>query len=67
MNHDDTKLKIVRLLEPSLCFSCRHAAVVNVEMEDGVRRRMMHCKRLDCDNWATEEIKGTPRNIQEGF
>ena len=55
MQNENTKLKIVRLLEPVLCMSCRHATIANVEMENGSSRRMLHCKRLDCDNWQTED------------
>jgi hypothetical protein len=65
-NENNTKLRIVRLLEPSLCLSCRHAAIATVEMESGSSRRMLHCKRLDCDNWQTEETNETPRSIYEG-
>lgn len=65
MNHEDTKLKIVRLLEPSLCLSCRHASIANVEMTNGTSRRMLHCKRLDCDNWQTEETAESPRSIYQ--
>ncbi|HEV2472888.1 MAG TPA: hypothetical protein VGS41_09500 [Chthonomonadales bacterium] len=62
---NNTKLRIVRLLEPSLCLSCRHAAIATVEMASGTSRRMLHCKRLDCDNWQTEETTETPCSIQE--
>ncbi len=66
MKNEDTKLRIVRLLEPSLCLSCRHAAIATVEMSSGNSRRMLHCKRLDCDNWQTEETDDTPTNICDG-
>lgn len=66
MQNENTKLRIVRLLEPSLCLSCRHAAIATVEMENGSNRRMLHCKRLDCDNWQTEESDETPRSIYDG-
>ncbi|HLH78872.1 MAG TPA: hypothetical protein VKV29_01170 [Chthonomonas sp.] len=65
MKNEDTRLKIVRLLEPSLCLSCRYASIATVEMENGTSRRMLHCRRLDCDNWQTEEVAETPRAIQE--
>jgi hypothetical protein len=45
------QLKIVRLLEPELCLDCRFAKVADVETEDGSVQRMIHCRRLDCDNW----------------
>lgn len=65
MNNENTKLRIVRLMEPSLCLSCKYAAIATVEMENGSSRRMLHCKRLDCDNWQTEETTDTPKNIYE--
>lgn len=45
------QLKIVRLLEPELCLDCRFAHMADVEGEDGSKKRMIYCKRLDCDNW----------------
>lgn len=66
MQNENTKLRIVRLLEPSLCLSCRHAAIATVEMANGTSRRMLHCKRLDCDNWQTEETEETPKHIYDG-
>jgi hypothetical protein len=66
MKHEEnTKLKIVRLIEPALCLSCRFAAIATVEMEDDSNRRMLHCRRLDCDNWQTEEVSETPKSIFE--
>lgn len=66
MRHEEnTKLKIVRLIEPALCLSCRFAAIATVEMEDDSNRRMLHCRRLDCDNWQTEEVSETPKSIFE--
>jgi hypothetical protein len=52
-------------MEPALCLSCRFASIANVEMQDSSNRRMLHCKRLDCDNWQTEEVEETPRSIAE--
>ncbi len=66
MQHEEnTKLKIVRLMEPALCLTCRFASIATVEMADSSSRRMLHCKRLDCDNWQTEEVDETPRSIAE--
>ncbi|MCH7903962.1 MAG: hypothetical protein IH944_05265 [Armatimonadetes bacterium] len=47
----ERNLKVVRLLEPDLCLECRFADMAEVEMEDGTVQRMVHCRRLDCDNW----------------
>ncbi len=44
-------LKVVRLIEPDLCLECRFAHTAQVEMADGSFQRMVHCRRLDCDNW----------------
>ncbi len=44
-------LKVVRLIEPDLCLECRFAHMAQVEMKDGSVQRMVHCRRLDCDNW----------------
>jgi hypothetical protein len=63
MQNENARLRIVRLIEPALCMSCRYAAVADVEMESGASRRMLHCKRLDCDNWQTEETTETPRSL----
>lgn len=60
-----TRLKIVRLTEPSLCLSCRYASIATVEMDNGDIRRMLHCKRLDCDNWETEEMGVHPLSISD--
>jgi hypothetical protein len=45
------RLKIVRLLEPELCLECRFAHMADVEAEDGKSKKMIYCRRLDCDNW----------------
>jgi hypothetical protein len=66
MTHDEnTRLRIVRLVEPALCLSCRFASIANVEMQDSSNKRMLHCKRLDCDNWQHEDVEETPRSIAE--
>ena len=44
-------LKVVRLVEPDLCLECRFANTAQVELADGSVQRMIHCRRLDCDNW----------------
>lgn len=51
------QLKIVRLLEPELCLECRFAKVADVETEDGRIQRMIHCRRLDCDNWDIQNAE----------
>ncbi len=44
-------LKVVRLIEPDLCLECRFAHSAQVETANGGIQRMIHCLRLDCDNW----------------
>lgn len=53
-------IKVVKLLEPELCLECRFAKTATVELADGTFQKMIHCKRLDCDNWdyqTAEEAK----------
>ena len=64
-SEENTRLKIVRLMEPALCLTCRFASIATVEMKDTSSRRMLHCKRLDCDNWQTEEVEEAPKSIAE--
>lgn len=61
-------LKVVRLMEPELCLECRFAKTAEVEMENGTFQRMIHCRRLDCDNWdytTTESAKSILRHEDE--
>ena len=51
----NTHLRIVSLIEPSLCLNCRFAHTATVTKSDGTEQKMLNCKRLDCDNW---EISG---------
>ena len=44
-------LKVVKLLNPNMCLDCRFAQMAEVTMTDGRNQRMIHCSRLDCDNW----------------
>jgi hypothetical protein len=52
-------------MNPSLCAECRFATVAMVSMEDGTERKMMHCKRLDCDNWQVEETDQVPTQLYD--
>ncbi|MCW3100812.1 MAG: hypothetical protein JWL77_6430 [Chthonomonadaceae bacterium] len=65
MENNDTRLKVIRLLEPTLCLSCRHVAIATVQMANGSSRRMLHCKRLDCDNWQTETTELQPIRLYD--
>lgn len=53
-------LKVVRLLEPELCKSCRFAEIVDVKLQGNRSGRMIHCRRLDCDNWDYSTIEQLP-------
>ena len=64
MPNDNPKLTIVTLLEPELCLSCRHAASAIVMMPDLTSRRMLRCRRLDCDNWQIEPGVETPIDVR---
>ncbi|MBX3097633.1 MAG: hypothetical protein KF812_12310 [Fimbriimonadaceae bacterium] len=50
-------LKVVRLIEPEICLECRFAHMAEVEMQDGTTQRMIHCRRLDCDNWDYQTVE----------
>lgn len=61
------KLTIVDLLNRQVCFACRFGEITTVEMDNGELKRMLHCRRLDCDNWVKiDDEKGKepkPLNI----
>ena len=56
--------RIVRLIDSSMCVGinewadenglpnpCRFCVISNVKNDHGAVNRMIHCHRLDCDNW----------------
>lgn len=45
------ELRIVRLIEPELCESCRFASLTDVRTRNGDVKTILRCRRLDCDNW----------------
>lgn len=47
----ERNLKVVRLIEPELCLECRFAQMAEVQLKNGETQKMIHCRRLDCDNW----------------
>jgi hypothetical protein len=49
------ELKIVRLMNPTMCLGCAFAKIADVEDEMGFKSRMIQCRRLDCDNWDTSD------------
>ena len=52
---ENINLDTVRLIDPTLCTSCRFASVALLEREDSSVVQLVRCKRLDCDNWQFEE------------
>ena len=55
LSHENKK--VVRLLDPSMCLSCRFSQMAEVEIVDGGKQRMIYCQRLDCDNWDTSSTE----------
>ncbi len=45
------QMKVVKLIEPEMCNNCRFSQKAVVELENGSKETVIHCKRLDCDNW----------------
>jgi hypothetical protein len=58
-------LKVVRLIEPELCLECRFAKTAEVELEDGTFQHMIHCRRLDCDNWDYSSAEAAKQIVDE--
>ena len=65
MGNQNTQLRIVGLMDPSLCAHCRFSAAATVAMEGGGTQRMIHCKRLDCDNWQEKETTDRPLTVKD--
>lgn len=51
MNPSQSKLKVIKIMDPLLCVRCEHAYIADVLMSDGAKKKMFYCSRLDCDNW----------------
>lgn len=49
-----SKLKVIKILDPLLCVRCDYAYIADVVMKDGERKKMFYCSRLDCDNWVAK-------------
>ena len=54
MNPTDSKLKVIKIMDPLLCVRCESAYIADVVMRDGNRKKMFYCSRLDCDNWISK-------------
>ena len=44
-------LKVIRLITPEMCASCRFSRMATVTTESRGVERLINCTRLDCDNW----------------
>ena len=53
-NPTDSKLKVIKIMDPLLCVRCESAYIADVVMRDGDRKKMFYCSRLDCDNWVAK-------------
>lgn len=42
--------KIVKLIEPAMCLTCRFAGIATVADVDGNTMLKLHCRRFWCDN-----------------
>jgi len=61
MTEQDTKLKVITVMDPMMCMTCKHAHVADVLFSDGSTKKMFYCSRLDCDNWCTEPAKAASK------
>ena len=53
-NPSQSKLKVIKIMDPLLCVRCDHAYIADVVMREGTRKKMFYCSRLDCDNWISK-------------
>lgn len=60
----ERELRIVRLMNPSMCLGCAFAKIAEVENGEGQLSRMIQCRRLDCDNWDTQ-VAASVRSVRE--
>lgn len=50
----ESKLKVIKIMDPLLCVRCENAYIADVVMREGERKKMFYCSRLDCDNWISQ-------------
>ncbi len=53
-NPAQSKLKVIKILDPLLCVRCDYAYIADVVLRDGSHKKMFYCSRLDCDNWVSK-------------
>ena len=63
MKDQNSKLKVIKIMDPMLCVRCDHAYVADVMLSSGKRKKMFYCARLDCDNWL---LNGTNEEAATG-
>ena len=54
INPSESKLKVIKIMDPLLCVRCDYAYIADVVMREGTRKKMFYCSRLDCDNWISK-------------
>ena len=57
------KLKTVKLIDPSMCLSCRFAKTADVEYDDGTIRRSLRCLSEWCDNHGEIDYDLVPLKV----
>lgn len=53
MNSSQSKLKVIKIMDPLLCVRCDNAYIADVVTQEGEKKKMFYCSRLDCDNWVS--------------
>ena len=54
-NPAQSKLKVIKIMDPLLCVRCDCAYIADVVLHDSnEKKKMFYCSRLDCDNWISE-------------
>ena len=56
MQAEPKNVKLMRILDPSMCLRCSCAYFADVKFPNGKAKKMFYCSRLDCDNWDTEDV-----------
>lgn len=54
-----SNLKVITVMEPLMCLTCKSAHIADVLFSDGATKKMFYCSRLDCDNWSNSASQGT--------
>lgn len=57
-----SKLKVIKILDPLLCVRCDYAYVADVVMKNNEQKKMFYCSRLDCDNWVVKSADASTQD-----